>query len=343
MFNVAINAWATSGDPQAGTKAVELLNQMKQLASQGHDTAPDIVTYNSVLSAWSKSGHIHAGPQAERILKQLQEDKDSSVKPNVMSYNSVLHAWSKSAGLEPGAAERAQAILDYMIQSADDDIAPDVYSFTSVLNAWAKCKEDDKAIRARALLDTLLELQSKSPQQYKLSAIPFNAVLNACAFSSPVMQREALRIAVTTFKELPHYAKRDTISYGNLLKCCTNLMPQSQARVDMASQIFDTCCKEGLVGDLVWNEVRKVVPSRELARKLPSSNKKTNKPIGTMTLRDLPRSWKRNTRDKQAARRTRRRKPKHKQQDSDSSSLSPQPMRPMRNIVEKSYESGRDV
>ena len=343
MFNVVIHAWSTSGDPQAGTKAVELLNQMKQLASEGYDTAPDIVTYNSVLSAVSKSGHMNAGPQAESILKQLQEE-DNNVTPNVVSYNSVLHAWSKNAGTEPKAAERAQAVLDYMIQSGNDNIAPDVYSFTSVLNAWAKSNEDDKAIRARELLDTLLDLHSESPKKtsLKLSAIPFNAVLNACAFSK-AMQREALQIAVETFKELPHYAKRDTITYGNLLKCCTNLMPRSKARTDMALQIFDTCCKDGLVGDLVWNEVRKVVPSHELAKKVSPNKKKS---VGLLRLRDLPRSWRRNTRDKQAAvnenRQTRRRRKRNN--EGDKSELSePKPIRPMRNIVEPSYQSGRDL
>jgi len=115
-------------------------------------------------------------------------------------------------------------------------------------------------------------------------------------------------------------------------------MPQSKVRIDMSMQIFDTCCKDGLVGDLVWNEVRKVVPSRELARKFPPNNKKS---IGMMTLRDLPRSWKRNTRDKQAAAklRTRRRRKRHQ----DESFSAKQPIRPMRNIVERSYESGKDL
>lgn len=339
MFNVIIHAWGTSGDPQAGTKAVELLNQMKQLAEEGYDTSPDLITYNTILSAWSKSGDVHAGAQAERILKQLQEE-DTDIKPNVVSYNAVLHAWSQSAALEPAAAQRAQAVLEYMIQSEYDDIAPDVYSFSSVLNAWAKSKEEDKAIRARELLDTLLELHEASPQQSNLrpSAIPFNTVLNTCAFS-PSMQRQALQIAVSTFKEIPQYAKRDTISYGNLLKCCKNLMPPSQSKIDMALQIFDSCSKDGLVGDLVWNEVRKTVPSSELETRLPPSVK-SKRLVGTMTLRDLPRSWKRNTRDKQAKRRTRRRKQSRKQQNDDDS---PQLIRPMRNIVEKSYQSGRDL
>ena len=322
MFNVVIHAWATSGDPQAGTQAVALLRQMQELASKGYETAPDIVTYNSVLSAWSKSGHVNAGPQAERILKQAQ---DEHVKPNVVSYNSVLHAWSKSP--QPGAAARAQAVLDYMIGT--NDIAPDVYSFTSVLNAWAKSKERDKAVRARELLDKFLEMHTG-----KMSAVPFNAVLNACAFSSE-SQREALKIAVSTYRQVPTYASPDTITYGNLLKCCANLMPQGKTRTEMAMLVFKKCCEDGLVGDLVWNEVRKAVPSHSLY--VPNHKG----PVGTLKVRDLPRSWRTNARDKQAAAAKRR---KRQSPTLDKGGGKPtKPIRPMRNIIERSYESGRDV
>jgi hypothetical protein len=319
MFNVVINAWAASGDAQAGSKAVELLKQMEQLCIE-----PDIVTYNSVLSAWSKSGHANAGPQAERILKQLQEG--TSVTPNVVSYNSVLHAWSQSCQ-NPGAAARAQAVLDYMI--ASPDIHPDVYSFTSVLNAWAKSKEPDKAMRARQLLDRLLELHTTSPEHSQLSAVPFNAVLNACAFSPPESQRHALQIAVRTFNELSSYTRPDTISYGNLLKCVTNLMPAGNTRTKMAMHIFETCSDAGLVGDLVWNEVRRAVPSRVLAKTCS-----LRESVGMTSLSHLPRSWRRNCRDKQALKRRSHAHPTQPRQ----------PIRPPGHvIVEKSYESGRDV
>jgi hypothetical protein len=331
MFNVVINAWAASGDAQAGSKAVELLKQMEQL-----DIEPDIVTYNSVLSAWSKSGHINAGPQAERILKQLQGGT-CSVTPNVVSYNSVLHAWSCQSSQNPDAAARAQAVLDYMIDSPDIIIHPDVYSFTSVLNAWAKSKEPDKAVRARQLLDRLLKLHNENPKKLQLSAIPFNTVLNACAFSPPESsQRPALQIAVSTFNQIPSYTLPDTISYGNLLKCCTNLMPSGKTRTEMALHIFEKCCNAGLVGDLVWNEVRKAVPSQTLA-KLASLGQSVGM---SSSLQQLPQLWRRNCRDKQAIRTKRRNRTSPKKDE---------PIKPIRPvgrahvIVEKSYESGRDL
>jgi hypothetical protein len=326
MLNVVINAWAASGDAQAGSNAVELLKQMEQL-----DIEPDIVTYNSVLSAWSKSGHINAGPQAERILKQLQ--KGTSVKPNVVSYNSVLHAWSQSSQ-NPGAAARAQAVLDYMMDSPD--VHPDVYSFTSVLNAWAKSKEPDKAVRTRQLLDRLLELHNQNPKVLQLSAIPFNTVLNACAFSPPESQRPALQIAVTTFNQIPSYTRPDTVSYGNLLKCCTNLMPCGKTQTDMALHIFEKCCNAGLVGDLVWNEVRRAVPSGTLA-KLCNLGQSS---VGTASLQQLPPLWRRNCRDKQAIKTRRRNRTSPKKDEPSSKSIRPMGAHV---IVEKSYESGRDV
>jgi hypothetical protein len=49
-FNAAINAWATSKDSDAGSKAFELLQQMKDLVTkEGYNTYQDIVTYNAVL------------------------------------------------------------------------------------------------------------------------------------------------------------------------------------------------------------------------------------------------------------------------------------------------------
>jgi hypothetical protein len=340
MFNVVINAWAASGDAQAGSKAVELLKQMEQLHVE-----PDIVTYNSVLSAWSKSGHMNAGPQAEQILKQLLQEGTCLVEPNVVSYNSVLHAWSQSSQ-NPGAAARAQAMLNDMMDSLN--IHPDVYSFTSVLNAWAKSKEPDKAVRAQQLLDRLLELHHEIPKVLQLSAIPFNTVLNACAFSPPKFQRPALQIAVSTFHQIPLYTLPDTISYGNLLKCCTNLMPPgSTPRTEMALHIFEKCCHAGLVGDLVWNQVRKAVPPRTSLAKLCSLGQSV---AMSSSLQQLPPLWRRNCRDKQAiqTRRRNRTSPIKNDDDYDDDDDEQQPSKSIRPvgahlIVEKSYESGRDV
>ena len=49
VFNAVIDAWSTSGDPRAGSKALALLNKMKEVhKTNGFDCAPDVVTYNTV-------------------------------------------------------------------------------------------------------------------------------------------------------------------------------------------------------------------------------------------------------------------------------------------------------
>jgi hypothetical protein len=187
VFNAVMHAWANSGDPAAGSKAVLLLRQMQELhVRHKYDCAPDTVSFNTVLSAWSHGGHMNAATQAERILQEMvtanRQTPEHAPPPNTVSYNSVLHAWSQSP--LPGAAERAEAVLEFMIRAKKPDIAPDVYSFTSVLNALAKSKEPNKAQRARARLDQLLEIYATSRDpSLRPSQVTFNTVLNGCKYS----------------------------------------------------------------------------------------------------------------------------------------------------------------
>jgi hypothetical protein len=356
VCNAVLHAWATSGHPQAGTRALHLFHRMQQLAKESsYDTNPDVVSYNTLLSAWSHSGHMKAAPQAEKILQEMiqahQKDPQKAPSPNTVSYNSVLHAWSRSS--LPGAAQRAQSVLDFMIRASRKgtnvtDIAPDIYSFTSALNAWAKSKELDKAVHARDLLQTMLNMHDQSHRaELQPTHVPFNALLNACAFSalgtSEAERRQALQIAVSTFSKLRHYTGPDTVSYGNLLKCIANLMPVgAQHRHDMALQIFRQCCDDGLVGELVWAEIQRAVPPRVLRTKVVGATPGA-------TFRSLPRAWKCNVlrnQNKKAQEEIQQQKQKQKEQESHSRDDvdvgSTAPVQRLRSITEPSYSS-RDV
>ena len=280
----------------------------------------------------------------------MQEAHKKSPKttpaPNTVSFNSVLHAWSRSS--LPGAVNRAQAVLEFMIKANKPEIAPDVISFTSVLNALAKSKEPDKAVRARKLLNIMIEMYeiSKRPN-LKPSQIPFNAVLNACAFSASDTTDEqklaALKVALTTFSELRKRARPDTVSYGNLMKSYHNLMPPGAKRNEVALKLFDDCVKDGLVGELVWTEVCRTAQSRVLAKHL-----KLDKSPGSLQVKDLPRSWTSNVRgDKLATRRraeaeARKRASKEAKEEGGTKKKRA-PARRLRNITEPSYQSGKDL
>eukprot|EP00522_Entomoneis_paludosa_P006204 CAMPEP_0172446014 /NCGR_PEP_ID=MMETSP1065-20121228/5721_1 /TAXON_ID=265537 /ORGANISM="Amphiprora paludosa, Strain CCMP125" /LENGTH=669 /DNA_ID=CAMNT_0013197031 /DNA_START=295 /DNA_END=2304 /DNA_ORIENTATION=+ len=351
IFNAVIDAWASSGDPQCGSKAVELLRQMKDLDEGLYcdNCAPDVVTYNSVLSAWSRSGHINSAVQAERILKEMilarKEDPERNPAPNVISYNTVLHAWSKSS--LDGAAERAETLLKFMARSDQGDIVPDVYSYSSVLDAIAKSKTPGKALRAKSLLEHMLESPAIKPD--KLTPVPFNAVINAAAFSAvgtcDEERREALQVAVKIFPLMRSLGvEKDTISYGTMLKAIANLVPAGDKRYTMSLQLFADCCDKGLVEDLVWNEVQRCVPDRMMSDHVGMG------PVKSLRLRDLPRQWRRNQRSNRSRRRRTKGAPEYSKQNSGSKNNNsnnedsqPQPFR--RNVVisEASWQSGRDM
>lgn len=338
VFNAAINAWATSKDPIAGKKALDLMERMTKLAKEeGYDTLPDIVTYNTLLSAWTNSGDGNSAPQTiEKIVQDMldaAEESDTAPRPNTVTYNTILNAWSKST--LPGAPERAQKVLEFMIKSDKEEIAPDAISFTSVMDAWAKSKEPHKGARTRELFDQLLDLyKTTNRPSLRPTPISYNSVLNACAFSalgtSIEEQNEALQIAVATFSEMRKSdVIPDTVTYGNFIKCLSNLMPQGSVRNKMTMQVFEKCVEEGLVGALVWNEIRRAIPSNQLEERFRLKHGS----VGNMQLPELPKSWKRNRYERNA--------PQSRREDKDESP--PSVPKPTTTLIETSFQSGRDL
>lgn len=336
LYNVAIKAWAVSQDARAGSRATALLQELQQVRK----LEPDIITYNSVLSAWSKSGHVNAAQQAERILQEMMTTakvKETAPRPNTVSYNTVLHAWSKST--KPMAVQRASTILEYMIRSQDPK--PDIYSFTSVLNVLAKSKQQpDKALQARKLLDTLLQL-SEQRQDLEPSNIAFNTVLNACAFSASFdedTRRQALQIAVSTFAQLRSFTGKcrpDDITYGNLIKVIANLLHDNRTkRQQLALTVMRQCMEDGLVGDMVWQELPRCITQKALRNLLPTALQEKETPI---ELVDLPRKWRRNAKIK--AQRKKETKPKAPARSRHVRPIIKGP----RGITEASWASGKDM
>jgi len=154
-----------------------------------------------------------------------------------------------------------------------------------------------------------------------------------------------MQIAVETFKRMrqQYNVRPDTVSYGNILKCTANLVPPGRVRVEMALQLFESCCREGLVGDLAWNEVRRAVPANELQDRLGLSRS-----VGDLRLQDLPRDWRCNVRDKllstaEAEKKSQRQQRRKQRKEDEVSERRRAPVKRLRNISEPSYQSGRDM
>jgi hypothetical protein len=291
---------------------------------------------------------VNAALKSEEILQSMLDahraDPEACPAPNTVSYNCVLHAWSRSPS--PLAVDRAEKILHFMMASEDDLIAPDVYSFTSVLNALAKSKVPAKARKARDYLEKMLQMYTETKQKaLQPTEVPFNAVLNSCAFSAldtpQDEQREAFKIAVETFALMKKLSVHpDMISFGNMLKAVANLVPKGNTRTQMGLQLFEACCQEGLVGDLVWKEARRALPAKVLSDMLHSK-----KSLASIRIQHLPKSW---TRNVPKERRMHHDKPR-KNQSQESKTKDPvevkrkEPIQRFRNISEQSYQSGRDI
>ncbi|VEU39803.1 unnamed protein product [Pseudo-nitzschia multistriata] len=388
LFNSVIQCWAASRDIKSGKKSLQLLEQMKELAGVGRgdstdddeiyfDTHPDIITYNTILSAWSHCGMKNAAPQAEKIVKELVAEQEerrerelgaggggpnvSAVVVNTVTFNTVLDAWSKSK--LPGATDRAGKLLNYMIQSQDPHIVPDVFSFTCVMDTLAKSKEPSKASQTRELLDRLIQMHQDALQNggkrkadaLRPTQIPYNTVLNACAFSAlktPEQERrDAIRIAVDIYRamssriDLASFRRkgngsivaRDSVTYGLMLKCIANLMPKGKVRSQMALQIFRDCLDDGLVGFMAWNEVRRAVPSKIIQQEFGFKRQ-----IGQLESKDLPREWTKHckTNKKFDKQRQREQSARHKKTKSEPKKKE-QPAKAF--IIERSFATGKDM
>lgn len=186
--------------------------------------------------------------------------------------------------------------------------------------------------------------------------ICYNTILNACAFSASGNvdeKKRALGVAVKTFKMLNEgkYTRPDALSYGNMLKCCSNLMPTGNDRISMASAIFSTSCEEGLVGGMVLDEIRRSVPSKEFLLLLAKCGydrpMRQHKNAMSVELRHLPRIWTANVKAGDMTSRQRGGFAKHKGlskiQRSQAKLNAPPVIRKPGFLVEPSWASGKDV
>lgn len=350
VYNAVLDAWARSGEPIAGTRAEELLAQLEELSKQDDRLTPDTITYNSVINCHANSLHINAAKAAESILMRMEKLKKegSDIRPNTLTYNQVLKTYSKSK--LPGAAKRADMILKYMIHHGvrNNEIRPDVVSFSTCLDVWAKSKEPGKAEKAHAILQKMIEFHEMTGiQRMKPNQVTYNTVFNACAFSAftpDAEKKQALKIAVNLFNEMQKSdVKPDAITYGMMIKCIANLMPRGKIRNRMASDLFNKCKAEGLVNGLVFDEIRRAVPGAVISELLQDVFRKKNskrKKLSELSLRDLPYSWKASVIESKPKKRRTEKKKVDKSKEKEISE--PVPIRPMRQITEMSWQSGRD-
>jgi hypothetical protein len=127
------------------------------------------------------------------------------------------------------------------------------------------------------------------------NVVAANAVLNACAFTTTGddirLQNRAVEIAHSILKELERspniYGKPDQVTYGTFMKTCANQMPDSHTRQQIVAMLFKKCAKDGLVGNLVLQQLRGMA-SEELYEQLIG---RSIHDANNIRYEDLPSSW----------------------------------------------------
>jgi hypothetical protein len=291
-YNSVINALANSGEEGSAQRAEEFLERMESEYRKGdQDVKPTTITFNTVIDAFAKSGEEGAAQRAENVLRHMEEMYEShenmDAKPNVRSFNAVINAYAKS-GLDDAAfkAERVLDLMERLYEAGREEVRPDVHSFSTVINgrsheprsiltqppilgiltfvfiAWARSQKTGKADRALNLLREMEKLFEAGNEQLQPNVVAYNAVMNACAFTSGDVRESnrAVEIAHSVLKDMEQsdLAKPDQVTYGTCLKVCERQMTDCDSRDKLVEVLFRKCCKDGQVGNMVLQQLRLV-------------------------------------------------------------------------------------
>lgn len=147
-FNTVLKAWKDSPEDKAADRALELLQLMIKLYSEGHQqVTPCGISFGTVIHAFAKRKRPR---EAEDVLKMalgffLDGDYLERVGPDTrvdlrVSFNTAIDGWAKCD--ESDSPERAEALLnDMQVLSQETKLviaAPDAYSYTACMQAIAR-------------------------------------------------------------------------------------------------------------------------------------------------------------------------------------------------------------
>jgi pentatricopeptide repeat protein len=184
-----LNAHAQSNNPQAGTRAMEILNQISVLSDRTDSIArPNARMYTSVIQAIARNN-----PRIEEVVVQVEslfeQAKSRGIKPDKYLYNAVLDVHANNDA--PGSVQRAEDILK---EITAEGILNDV-AYNTVLKAWKSSRHPDACERSLAILKYMEEHQLASTVSYTtvIGTLAIKGSIAAAQYANNIlenMQRE---------------------------------------------------------------------------------------------------------------------------------------------------------
>lgn len=303
-YTAVINALARSGREGAADQAYDILLQLdKQFMEGNEELKPDFICYSAVIDALAKSEDEDAGNRALDLLNHmvtLVEMGCDDMRPNSQVYLSVISALGKSKAR--GAADAAQKVLNEMERChalGDSDVAPNTIIFNAVIHAWALSSFIYKADRAYMLLKRMEELSKQGNRQCAPDIITYNSVILAAAnsFGDSKIKAKALQIALIAFKTImssPNI-RQSSRTYAIFLKALRKLHLQGVDRDTMVRKVFQSCCRDGLLNQHVFNQAKITCTSTKVMEEMLFQSGYTGKIDNIMDLKRFPKQWQENS------------------------------------------------
>jgi hypothetical protein len=114
------------------------------------------------------------------------------------------------------------------------------------------------------------ELYEAGNKHLRPNVVAYNAVMNACAFTNGDTRESnrAVEIAHGVLRDLEssEFGTPDQVTYGTFLKVCANQMPECDSRDKVVEALFQKCCKDGQVGNMVLQQLKSVVKDEHYLR-----------------------------------------------------------------------------
>jgi pentatricopeptide repeat protein len=285
-YAIAMDAWEKSKDPDAAKRAREVMNGMAKFAAKSgiKRLMPNAFCFNTLINIHAQNGK---GEEAEKVLADMEKEyrrgKDR-VRPDAATFTSCIDAWAASG--DKDCIKRSQSLFERMMErykAGQLDCKPTNRTFTAMMISLAKSRVQDKAHKAQDLLEIYENIGGKHNLR------TYNALIYA--FSSETGNEQAKYDALGRSMAIFHRMRDednlepDSITYSSLLHACSLLIADPHERQTAIQDVFQKCCEDGKVNELVLKRLSRV-SSRDFLNTLVSED--STKQI---RLESLPVEW----------------------------------------------------
>jgi pentatricopeptide repeat protein len=218
---------STSSDPSAPSRALKLMEHMKEEQHSGNRLVnPDAATYAYLISTLTKARTEDAAHRAMEILRDVEkgyESGDDNLKPTKLLYSAVLQAYAKSASRQ--GAKMAEDLLQRtknLYRSGKMYAKPTTLYYNAVMDAYARSRQGrEAAIRAEELLMELETRCRAGDSELSPTTRSYNAAIlawkNSNATDAPQRAEALLKRMNNRYEAGDTYCRPDRVTFNSII------------------------------------------------------------------------------------------------------------------------------